>query len=110
MLYKEYLNQYFYSQTWEDPESKICSISYGMLCKNTEESRRIVKALNSEKIETRIFSAGNLGLHPFWCNRYGRASFPWADKIHHCGLFLPNNPTLTKESVEFISNTVLNAL
>ncbi|OGQ05057.1 MAG: hypothetical protein A2W61_02975 [Deltaproteobacteria bacterium RIFCSPLOWO2_01_44_7] len=93
-----------------DPESTICSISFGALAKNTEQRRSIVSALVENGIETRIFSAGNLGLHPFWYNRYGKASFPMADKIHHCGFFLPNNPSLSVENIDSISNVVLKAL
>ncbi|HRI38777.1 MAG TPA: hypothetical protein PLO50_09490, partial [Nitrospira sp.] len=58
---------------------------------------------------TRIFSAGNLGLHPFWMNRYGAASFPVADRIHHCGFFLPNHPSLSEEDIATISTIVLEA-
>lgn len=92
------------------PDSKICSISTGALAQNTEQRRRIVSALVQNGIETRIFSAGNLGLHPFWYEKYGKASFPMADRIHHCGFFLPNHPSLTTEQVDFISDVVLKAL
>lgn len=93
-----------------DPESTVCSISFGALARDTEQRRRIVKALENGGIETRIFSAGNLGLHPFWVERYGKASFPMADKIHHCGFFLPNHPSLKLEEVDSISKTVLEVL
>ncbi|MBI4223532.1 MAG: DegT/DnrJ/EryC1/StrS family aminotransferase, partial [Deltaproteobacteria bacterium] len=76
----------------------------------TEQRRRIVAALVENGIETRIFSAGNLGLHPFWYERYGKASFPMADQIHHCGFFLPNHPSLQSKDVDFISGVVLKAL
>src|SRR3989344_3271288 len=75
-----------------EPDS-TCSIHFGALAKDGDERKRIVSALRENGIETRIFSAGNLGLHPFWYNRYGRASFPMADRIHHTGFFLPNHPS-----------------
>lgn len=89
--------------------SSAASISFGLLADDAAQRRTIVQALVAQGIETRIFSAGNLGLHPFWINRYGRASFPVADRIHHCGLFLPNHPSLTEEDVAFISRVVLEA-
>lgn len=107
--YKKNLAKQFYIQK-SDPESINCSISFGMLAETTEQRRLIVKALVENGIETRIFSAGNLGLHPFWYNRYGKASFPMADRIHHCGLFLPNNPSLSLEKVDWISEVVLKAI
>ena len=109
VLYKEYLEDNFYIQQC-GPDSQVCSISFGMITKDTEQRRSIVKALADNGIETRIFSAGNLGLHPFWFNRYGKKSFPVADKIHYCGLFLPNNPSLSSENIEFISQVVLKAM
>jgi CDP-6-deoxy-D-xylo-4-hexulose-3-dehydrase len=90
--------------------SRICSIHFGALAKDREERRKIVKALEEHGIETRIFSAGNLGLHPFWYERYGKASFPMADRIHHTGFFLPNHPSLSLEDVDFICDVVLGAM
>ena len=109
ILYKKYLADKFYIQQC-DPGSQVCSISFGLITKDTEQRHSIVKALVDNGIETRIFSAGNLGLHPFWFNRYGKKSFPVADKIHYCGLFLPNNPSLSSENIEFISQVVLKAM
>lgn len=93
-----------------DAGSTICSIHFGALAKDAEQRRKIVAALAENGVETRIFSAGNLGLHPFWYERYGKASFPMADRIHHCGFFLPNHPSLKPGDVDFISNVVLKAL
>lgn len=108
-LYRKILGDRFYYQKY-DSDSVICSIHFGMLAKDIEERRKIVKALEENGIETRIFSAGNLGLHPFWFNRFGRASFPMADRIHYSGLFLPNNPLLKPEDIEFIAKTVLDSV
>ncbi len=107
--YKKLLAPHFYIQT--PPEnSTVCSISFGAVAQSTEERRGIVRALEKQGIETRIFSAGNLGLHPFWYERYGKKSFPVADRIHHCGFFLPNNPSLKPKDVDFIAQTVLSAI
>lgn len=107
--YMQHLADKFYIQQ-ADSDSVICSIHFGAVAKNIEQRSSIVKALEKNGIETRIFSAGNLGLHPFWFNRYGKASFPVADHIHHCGFFLPNNPSLKLKDIDFISKVVLSAL
>jgi len=107
-LYKRRLGEKFTIQRC-DASSQVSSISFGAVAASTEQRRSIVKALVANGIETRIFSAGNLGLHPFWYDRYGKSSFPVADRIHHCGFFLPNNPSLTQPDIEFISNVVLEA-
>ena len=106
--YKQSLGDRFCVQSWEE-KAKISSISFGLVAESTAERQAIVAALVENGIETRIFSAGNLGLHPFWFNRFGKASFPVADRIHHCGLFLPNRPFLEPRDIEFISQVVLEA-
>ena len=96
--------------TQRPPEgSKVASISFGLLADSTEQRRRIVRALVAEGVETRIFSAGNLGLHPFWMNRYGKTSFPVADRVHHCGFFLPNHASMNEQDVAHIARIVLEA-
>ena len=92
-----------------EPDS-TCTIHFGALAKDIEERRKIVTALEDNGVETRIFSAGNLGLHPFWIERYGKASFPMADRIHNSGFFLPNHPSLKEEDVRFIAGIVLGAI
>jgi CDP-6-deoxy-D-xylo-4-hexulose-3-dehydrase len=107
-LYLRQLGGRFYTQ--RPPQgSKVASISFGLLADSPEQRKRIVRALVTEGVETRIFSAGNLGLHPFWMNRYGKASFPVADRVHHCGFFLPNHASMTEQDVLHISRIVLEA-
>jgi len=106
--YLEQLGKRFYTQR-PPQDSKVASISFGLLADDSEQRKRIVRALVAEGVETRIFSAGNLGLHPFWVNRYGKASFPVSDRVHHCGLFLPNHASMTEQDVLHISRIVLEA-
>jgi CDP-6-deoxy-D-xylo-4-hexulose-3-dehydrase len=82
------------------------SISFGALAESNEHRNRIVTRLVECGIETRIFSAGNLGAHPFWTNLYGRFEDKVSDKIHSCGFFLPNYPELELDEVDYISNIV----
>ena len=56
-------------QEWGD--DKPVSISFGALASSKEHRTKIVNRLVEEGIETRIYSAGNLGRHPFWVKRYG---------------------------------------
>ena len=95
-------------QEWDD--NIPVSISFGALADSKEQRTRIVKALVSAGIETRIFSAGNLGRHPFWCKEYGEFVHEFSDKIHTCGFFIPNYPELTLEEVDYISSVVKSAL
>jgi CDP-6-deoxy-D-xylo-4-hexulose-3-dehydrase len=106
--YIERLGAHFYVQR-PPAGSRVASISVGLIADSREQRRHIVKNLVRHGIETRIFSAGNLGLHPFWTSRYGVTSFPVADRIHHCGFFLPNHAGLTTDDIAAISQAVLEA-
>lgn len=107
--YQSKLGDKFMIQRSDDPKATISSIHFCVLAESTEQRRRILEALDEHSIETRIFSAGNLGLHPFWASRYGKTSFPMADRLHHTGFFLPNHPYLKDEDVDFIADVVLEA-
>jgi len=107
--YRRLLGDKFTVQTPPD-DSVICSIHFGMLASTGDERRKIVTALVENGIETRIFSAGNLGRHPFWTDRYGEFRSPMADRIHEQGLFLPNHPSLTDEDIRFIAGVVLKSV
>ena len=91
-------------QNWHD--NFPVSISFGALAENNEHRKRIVTRLVECGIETRIFSAGNLGVHPFWTNLYDKFEDEVSDKIHSCGFFLPNYPELELYDVDYISNIV----
>jgi len=92
-------------QKWGN--NKPVSISFGALAKNTEHRRQIVTRLVQNGIETRIFSAGNLGRHPFWTEKYGVFKERQSDLIHETGFFLPNYPEMGEEVVDYVSNVVI---
>ena len=98
--YAKQLDGHFEFQDWGDDNP--CSISFGALAESKEHRKEVVNRLVENGIETRIFSAGNLGLHPFWVNRYGEFHGKVADKIHSRGFFLPNYPELEIEDIDFI--------
>ena len=100
LRYAENLSGYVEFQDWG--EDFPVSISFGALARSNEHRREIVSRLVENGIETRIYSAGNLGRHPFWVERYGRFEDRMSDKIHTRGFFLPNYPELTLEEVDFI--------
>ena len=82
------------------------SISFGALADSNAHRREIVSRLVENGVETRIFSAGNLGLHPFWTDLYPPFEDEVSNRIHTCGFFLPNYPELTIEGVVKICKIV----
>jgi CDP-6-deoxy-D-xylo-4-hexulose-3-dehydrase len=104
LLYAQNLKHVTF-QKW-DSKAVPCSISFGALAKDEAHRKEIVKALTRNKIETRLFSAGNLGLHPFWFEKYGKFHHPVSDAVHNRGFFLPNHESLSPQDVEFIYTVV----
>lgn len=96
-------------QTWQEGE-RVSSISFGAVAWDAEQRRKIVQALNENGVENRMFSAGNIGRHPFWYERYGVFEHPLSDAIHNAGFFVPNYATLELKDVDFICDVIQGAL
>ena len=92
-------------QKWPDG-SRPVSISFGALAEDQLHRKSIVKKLVQNGIETRLFSAGNLGLHPFWFERFGKFHHPVSDRVHSTGFFLPNNESMAVKDIQFINDVV----
>lgn len=104
LIYAENLKNISF-QKWNS-KSEPCSISFCVLAKDEIQRKAIVTALNANAIETRLFTASNLGLHPFWTDNYGKFHHPVSDSLYKRGLFLPNHESLTPQDVKFICNVV----
>jgi len=104
LRYAENLRGHVEFQDWGD--TNPVSISFGALARSTEHRREIVNRLVAAGVETRIFSAGNLGRHPFWTQTQDEFRAPVSDRIHSCGFFVPNYPELTDDEVDYICTVV----
>ncbi len=91
-------------QNWGD--NKPVSISFGFLANSKEHRTEIVKRLVENGVECRIFSAGNLGKHPFWTDKYGVFNDKVSDLVHETGMFTPNIPEMTNEDIDFICKII----
>ena len=104
LRYAENLKGFVEFQNWG--ENKPVSISFGALAESTAQRKEIVTRLVKEGVETRIYSAGNLGRHPFWVEKYDQFEDAMSDKIHDKGFFIPNYPELSLDEVDFICSVV----
>ena len=104
-LYKNLLSPNFGMQEY-DAKSTICSIHFCALAKDKEERKKIIAALDENGIETRPFTSGNQGLHPYWFREYGKFNAPMANRLYDCGFFLPNYPTLSESDIKFICSVI----
>jgi len=107
-LYKKLLAGRFMTQVY-DERTTVCSIHFCALANSYQERNALIMALEKSGISTRPFTSGNQGLHPYWFREYGKFNDSMADKLYHCGFFLPNHPYLKKEDVEYICSVVIKA-
>jgi len=66
----------------------------------------IVKDLNTNNVECRPLVCGSMSRQPFYYTVYGKKTYPFSDIIHDNGLYLPNNPDMTNEEIDYICNIV----
>lgn len=62
--------------------------------------------LKENGVESRPLICGSIAEQPFWIERYGKTELPFADIIHKYGMYLPNNPSLTKKEIKQICEIV----
>ena len=97
--------------TFQDyKESWPVSLHIGILAKDRKTRKRVIKECNKNSIETRVWSHGNLGKHPFWIDRYGIFNGEWSNQIYDRGFILPTFPELLDQDIEFIANICNNVL
>lgn len=70
----------------------------------------IVRNLTENNIECRPLIAGSMSRQPFYYERYGKQHFKFADKIHDYGLYLPNNPDMSEDEIEFVCSVLNNTI
>jgi CDP-6-deoxy-D-xylo-4-hexulose-3-dehydrase len=104
LLYAQKLKGVVKFQNWNN--NVPVSISFGALADSLDHRKEIITRLVSSGVETRLFSAGNLGRHPFWTDLYGEFCDDVSDNIHTRGFFLPNYPELTADEIGFICGIV----
>lgn len=74
---------------------------------------KTVKALQENGIEIRPLVCGSIAEQPFWKksqfgHRTDKYLFSFSRTVHNYGLYLPNNPRITKENVRFICDIINN--
>lgn len=65
----------------------------------TEKINELVEELTKNEIECRPLICGSMNEQPFWYEIYGKSNLPNSEKIHKNGLYLPNNPDMSEETI-----------
>ena len=84
-------------------EGFISNFSYPIIHPNKNQ---IVEKLKEAKIECRPLVCGSMSRQPFYCKKYGKKLYGFSDIVHDNGLYIPNNPDMTDQEIEYICNIV----
>jgi len=103
-IYREQIrnNMLLLRHTSED--SKVSNFAFPVVFKNTS-TQEAIRFLKTKQIECRPIIAGSLELQPMF-NRKGDIVCKNAEKVHNCGIYLPNNSNITRYDVNYISSKV----
>jgi len=66
----------------------------------------IAENLQKGNVECRPLICGSMSRQPFFYKQYGMKKYPFSDIIHDHGLYLPNNPDMNVEEIQYIANIV----
>lgn len=100
--YVQNMKSKFTFQNWND--SWPVSLHIGILADNSTHRKLVLEKCELNGIETRVWSHGNLGRHPFWKEHYGAFDGNFANQIYERGFILPTYPELSLEDIDFISS------
>jgi CDP-6-deoxy-D-xylo-4-hexulose-3-dehydrase len=67
---------------------------------------KLVYNLNLNGVETRPLICGSIGSQPFWINLYGKIPLKNADTVDKFGIYIPNNPSISEEEIQLMSDIV----
>ncbi len=84
-----------------DNYSRISNMAYPFLCKDIDKTK---KRLSEKNVEHRPLICGSIGKQPFWIERYGLTRLKNADFVHEHGIYVPNNPDLSEQELDTITN------
>lgn len=110
---KRYQNYLMYTKNiindyWKiNYEQFISNFAYPIIHKN---KKKIVEKLLEAKIECRPLVCGSISRQPFYYEKYGKHNFPFSDIIHDYGIYIPNNPDMTSNEIDYVCSVVNKAI
>ena len=107
--YRRYENFLLYDKLIKNPYWKIkvdafvSNFSYPIIHPN---KNKIVNRLIDAKVECRPLICGSMSRQPFYYKVYGHKSYEFSDIIHDYGMYIPNNPDMSFEEINYIADVI----
>ena len=70
----------------------------------------IARSLIDSGVECRPLIAGSMGTQPMYVERYGRQELKNASRVDSCGMYVPNNQSMSENEVQEICEVILRAI
>jgi len=111
-LYDSLVDEKYYWKIRERDNTFVSNFAYPIimryseLWKNDQKFNELITKLQNNGVEIRPLVCGSIGEQPFWKKMYKRQHTPFATMVHNNGLYLPNNPQIKEEEIEFICNII----
>lgn len=86
--------------------SSVSWFGVPIICETAELKRRLVNHLESNRIQTRNYFAGNVLLHPAYSKLGDHSKYPKANLVLDNVFFLGCSPTFTDSMIQYISEVV----
>ena len=90
--------------------AETTSFCFAILFGSKAERDYILRNISTKEIESRPMVAGNLLRQPvfqsFDVQKMRADRTPFADEIHDCGIYLPNNQFMTKEKIDYMLDSI----
>lgn len=87
----------------EDLNDFTSNFAYPIIHPKRDE---IVEQLEINGVEVRPMICGSMGTQPFYVKEYGRLELPKVTEIDTYGFYVPNNPHLTDDEIEYICDII----
>ena len=74
------------------------------------EKNRLVDIFKSRNVECRPLISGSMGMQPYWKKLYGKYFLKNASEVDNCGLYVTNDPQLSKDEFDVLLDVLSEAL
>ncbi len=92
-----------YWKPYEELNDFTSNFAYPIIHPKRDE---IVEQLEMNGVEVRPMICGSMGTQPFYVKEYGRLELPKVTEIDTYGFYVPNNPHLTDDEIEYICDII----
>lgn len=101
-IYQKLIINSFWKPQYKQ-DTFVSNFAYPVIHPRRDE---IVKKLIENNVEVRPIICRSMGLQPFYVKDYGQNILKNADIVDKHGIYVPNHPNLSEDSISFISDII----